>query len=336
MEDHSQKLPNYFYKMNRFIIFLSVLCFHSFANARELSDKVIICGVCKNVEPFLSVTVSSMENIGKLFSDYKIIIYENNSTDNTPLILQQWARRNPRVFVTCENLSENELLEISSTRTFDNKPCRMELIARARNIVLKEALLPKYDDYKYLIMIDMDFLTPCDLNGIVDSLRKKEEWDAICANGIDSKGLTYDRYAFRASDAPLGPELLGESWWKELHKTPIKLVKKGLYPVYSAFGGMAIYKRKSIKGCQYSGVVTPELANVILKIIEKEKNHSQVNQYLNMTKDKTAEVKLQFVANSGYFGPAVCCEHVTFHAAMTLNGHGKIFVNPRMIMRYGK
>jgi hypothetical protein len=35
-----------------------------------------------------------------------------------------------------------------------------------------------------------------------------------------------------------------------------------------------------------------------------------------------------------YQYPSVC-EHVTFHSSMIVRGHGKIFINPKMIFNYG-
>jgi hypothetical protein len=31
---------------------------------------------------------------------------------------------------------------------------------------------------------------------------------------------------------------------------------------------------------------------------------------------------------------STCCEHVALHASMALSGHGKIFIDPQMILQY--
>ena len=55
--------------------------------------KILICGVCRNVEPACEITIENMELLGTFFADYHVIIYENNSTDKTSRIFAEWAKR---------------------------------------------------------------------------------------------------------------------------------------------------------------------------------------------------------------------------------------------------
>jgi hypothetical protein len=328
-----------------FCVLAGCIFLFNFPKASPVSkDKVVICGVCKDVATALPSSIESIERIGALFSDYRVFIYENNSSDDTPGQLKIWAQKNERVIAICEKLKHEELLEATQSRTWDKKPFRTELIARARNIVLEKALQKEFDDYKYVIMIDMDFSKKWGIKGISNSLNQNVEWDAICANGVINGNL-YDRYAFRSYDLPLGPELLGDLWWTEQKAHPIHMMQKKspLMPVYSAFGGLAIYKRSSIKGCRYSGTVTPELEVLTKQLIQEGKNRSnaQVLQYLNLdtssleiTSLNNDSQAIRWLINSGGFHAPVCCEHVTFHAMMINNGHSKIFINPEMIRKY--
>jgi hypothetical protein len=45
--------------------------------------KCCICGTIKNVEQYLNKIFQNMELVGSLFEDYVIILYYDNSTDNT-------------------------------------------------------------------------------------------------------------------------------------------------------------------------------------------------------------------------------------------------------------
>jgi hypothetical protein len=50
----------------------------------------------------------------------------------------------------------------------------MEIIAHARNQVLRKALSNQYEDFEYIMMIDMDSLCQWDIEGILSSFRVSE------------------------------------------------------------------------------------------------------------------------------------------------------------------
>ena len=280
--------------------------------------KVIICGVCKNVEHRLPYTIRSIEKLGEQFKDYRVFIYENNSTDHTTIFLKMWAEKNRRVWVRCENLSKEEIAQIT-------KPGREPLIARARNIVLDQAMQTEYEDYSYVIMADMDFPEVWDIGGIMSSFSYKEPWDAILANGVDWDGYLYDRFAYKTVDLPLGPQLIGwDPWIFYIRSTKVSLIgEKNLVPVSSAFGGLGIYKREALKGCRYSGVVTPEVDRVNYQLLKE----ADYTEFLDQNSIKNTD-------NRWVIGQTPCCEHEALQAAMRCHGHAKIYINPQMIMRY--
>jgi glycosyltransferase involved in cell wall biosynthesis len=308
----------------------------------NIAEKVIICGVCKNVEDCLPTTIESIEKLGRSFEDYRVFIYEDNSTDSTPLKLQEWAESNPHVQVTCEVISEEEIRKVCRSFCWDKTPFRTERIARARNFVLQQAMQPQYDDYKYLIMCDMDIPLPWDTMGIISSIFEEEEWDALFANGMGNNGVYYDRYAFRDSKFPFGPELL-EDWWKTLSRSAFKIPRHApLYPVFSAFGGLGVYRREAIRGCEYAGVVTNDLEAMVRELIAgPEVNQEKVRDYytrdnplLNIVQLSDDGDAIKWILNSGSYEFPACCEHVTFHAAMWVRGHRRLFINPKMVVIY--
>ena len=88
----------------------------------------------------------------------------------------------------------------------------------------------------------------------------KKEWDAVTANGILGAGCYYDLFAFRNERFPFGAELMGDSIYEDLSFIPMYLAEKNDWlPVYSAFGGLGIYKRASIIHFSYEGHVTNDL-----------------------------------------------------------------------------
>ena len=64
--------------------------------------KVIFCGVVKNADANLKKNINLCINNGKNFEDYRVVIYENNSTDNTKHILKEYE--NDKIIIKCEDL----------------------------------------------------------------------------------------------------------------------------------------------------------------------------------------------------------------------------------------
>jgi len=103
---------------------------------------IIVCGVCKNVVSTLPVIRAAFEDLAsKAGVPCWAIFYENNSDDGTDAELMRWASEAPdQVRVQCEKFTREEELSRCVARTYDNKPCRMEQIAHARNKLLGELL----------------------------------------------------------------------------------------------------------------------------------------------------------------------------------------------------
>lgn len=323
-------------KNSFYILVLAGIIFSAFASTGIKQENVLICGVGKNIEPFLPNMMQKIEALGDNFNDYRVIIYENNSEDKTAGALKKWARKNDKVIIISETVSADELSKRTRAHAKrDHAPCRMELIAYARNQVLQKALSPEFEDFKLLIMTDLDFAQGWQVKDVINSCLIETPWDCITANGVDYRGVYYDRYAYRDEQFIFGPELIGEDFWDELYRTPLRLVPgSGLKKVYSAFGGLAIYKKEALKGCRYSGYVTEDLKALMENLVSNmSKKHKQYVLYKKIIDQDGAELPIIFQPNCGYDSPVVC-EHSTLHATMFLNGHNNIFINPDLICRY--
>lgn len=277
-------------------------------------------------------------------------------------MLESWAEKKPNVWIKSENLSQEECSRLFINKNKDNSYFVPEQIARARNIVLDKALSTEYNDFPYLIWMDMDFVLSPDYEGFIDTFHKKTEWDAVFAYGVDPCLNFWDWYALRDQNYPLGSELLGMHWWympKTLKLSP----NDDWYPVYSAFGGCGIYKKSSIEDCRYSAVVTDDLETLAKKLIAKgkKKTHPQIENYEHLCKhldrfyrigtpatnlpyiydpnagiliNESPEALIWRMSSFVYQYPSVC-EHVPFHASMIVRGHKKLYINPKLVFRYG-
>lgn len=321
-------------------IFTILLWMKATLYSDAINEKVLICGVAKNCESGFENLYFNILNFSKLFRDYRVIIYENNSLDQTKLLFRSMANCNSRVTFIEEDLSDLTLKQLCPKQG----NYRTEYIARARNIVLNYALHSQFDDYKYLIMLDLDGFSLINPNEIKDSIdNAQQDWDAIFANG------SYDIYAFRSNECRFGPELLGRDNWMDIHPQYGRYLAKKLQDgnwlkVNSAFGGLAIYKRESVKGSYYAGHLSSEMLKTLLNSdfstdlfcrSFSRKVQSEINR--NILRLKTwirdgCSLKSTCLYPIGSYDFYIC-EHVFFHNLMIKNGHDKLYINPNLVIK---
>ncbi len=299
----------------------------------QYPEKILICGIARNVAPMVDNTVRNIESLGSNFIDYAVIIYENNSDDKTTELFKKWATKNPHVTFLSENIPAKKL-----------RPSRTERLAEARNVILDKAREPQYQDFKYLIMADLDFMSPWPIQEILTTINTAGDWDCVAANGVAPGGHCYDTYALRYDFFPLGPEIMGNAWYTHRFERDMRFEAEYWQPVYSAFGGLAIYKTSSLFPFSYSGIVTEELRAYYKAILcSLPQDHEYINRYLDLIGiarlSQRSKIPILFrINNHGEHSddyPAVtCCEHVPLHASMAVHGFGKIYINPKMRMYY--
>jgi len=201
---------------------------------------IVFGATVRNVEPFIKKNLEYIDQCGKQFKNYKVIIYENDSSDNTRNILLENKKDN-YTYIFEDNIKE---------------PLRTMRISNGRNKVLEKV---KETNYDYMIMIDLD-----DVNNsgkFIDSIKTCFEytgWDILTGN---QSGNYYDLWALRKKND------MEFDCWKMVResKSPdannlyvwskYKQYDSGqLLDVDSAFGGIAIYKLSSIPNeCKYVG-----------------------------------------------------------------------------------
>jgi glycosyltransferase involved in cell wall biosynthesis len=216
--------------------------------------KCLVAGTCRDIEKYWNNTQKCLSTIFDSLDDYKCVIVESNSSDNTLNLLKEWERQDSRRTV----ISLGMLNEHSRTKR----------IAQGRNEYLKYTT-----DFEYMLVIDLD-----DILDIEHSFRQqlascfqRTDWDAIASN---RKGEYYDIWALRSREMGIDFDCLHMA----SRKTAVLLGSRGFQKPYdyyvtrfqkhiprnsnwiecqSAFGGMALYKTASIKN-NYNGDQTCE------------------------------------------------------------------------------
>lgn len=301
---------------------------------------VIICGVVKNAEEHLQNNLKLAMQLGRKCDTFKIVIYENNSTDATKQILTNY-QNNSDFKIIMEDLSPESIKNTSKIWAYTNvtgsdHPCRMEQISNARNKLIAELKQDVYESYNYVVMIDFDakFFIP---DGILNSLYlvKENRKRVIYANSIDY----YDYYALRSAHSStnlFGPELAGEYFWKNMQKTRLQINSKSteLVPVYSAFNGIGVYAKEAFTAYNYDVLITPDVKYIYDQIVLKHPAEYENLKSILQTEcfkfpggENTPE--FYWKNNSGYNKPVIC-EHVAFNFSLLKDGYD-IVINPCML-----
>lgn len=308
------------------------MVFYLAAIARNIGDKLM------NFQLFAGEFMDE-------FRDARVFVYENNSTDSTKQRLYQWAALNNRVTVKCEDIDEETMKTHCLARTMDNKPCRMEAIAYARNRLME--MLEETDigsrDEDRIIMVDADIHCMMSAEPMIQILKRgSNDYDALFANGLSQRKNYYDLSAYYDMYYPFGLEMIDEKRvFGEKYKSMGQSIPTNSprFPVVSAFGGIGIYKASCIRGLRYTGTLTKDVHSVFTQFCRDHPDHPWVQQVL--TKPTTHldgallgiylfDTKLFYKNNSGYNYPVIC-EHVPFHCAMICRGHSRLFVEPSLL-----
>lgn len=209
-----------------------------------LSSKVCITGLARNISAALEKTIPRIERICSMFERATVIIYENDSKDDTLKKLNRWAMGNADVFIETESLGHKEHKQ-------DRSLSRMEAMSYYRNVLLNYA---RQNHTDFIINLDMDLVGGYSYKGILNSLSYNGTFDVIGSNSIiydlyegRIRRLYYDSWAFRK-----------DQWEPHMDEeiNPLQFHRgEPLVKVNSCFGGLAIYRRKSLlhKDIKYSG-----------------------------------------------------------------------------------
>ncbi|MDR0613708.1 MAG: hypothetical protein LBG45_09605 [Dysgonamonadaceae bacterium] len=257
---------------------------------------IIICGIVRNCGKNLKRNIRTIDKICNLARDYHVVMFENDSTDNTKQILTDWADNRKNIHIS---LNDFNTVTIPDKRNILINPFfsvyRIEKMASYRNFYLDYIEREKLPG-DYVIIVDLDVHKIC-LEGIVAAFSLNCGWDALTSNGISHAPSSlfrkryYDSYALIECGQENIPQTestirAAQYRWAFL-KPDMPLIR-----VASAFGGLAIYRREAIAGCRY-GVL--------------------------MNDDEKVESRT---------------EHFFFHQQMKERGYDKIFINPAMRITY--
>jgi hypothetical protein len=225
---------------------------------KPLKDStLIICGIVRNAEIGLKKNIPVINALCNQSKDYKIVVYEKDSMYGTKEIFKKWAfeRERDKIHV----LLNDGVMASNAIPTYSSVSCnpffsrkRIEKMANLRNQYTAYIREMQWEaDYILVVDLDVDQLF---LNGILSSFSSSIEWDAITAFGYSLSPLLKKRYHDTFALVEYGKE--------EEPQTEEKIVKTARkygqlkytdtpVRVFSAFGGLAIYRYEAFKDLDY-------------------------------------------------------------------------------------
>jgi hypothetical protein len=215
---------------------------------------IIICGIVRNCGKKLENNILFLNAICNIAKEYHVIIYENDSFDKTKKILSDWSRTRKNIYISLNNTADNETIPrwdtVSGNPYFSFK--RISKMASLRNKYME--VIDKLEiTGDYLIVVDLDVID-IDLDGFLSSFNSKEDWDAVTAYGYLRmpffKRIYYDAYAL--IECGLADKKQTLKTMEESRRRMSNLNRNQPWiKVFSAFGGLAIYKFRAIKDIRY-------------------------------------------------------------------------------------
>lgn len=214
---------------------------------------IVVCSIVRNAERGLRRNIPVIRELCTRFRDYRVVVFENDSRDGTVGRLQAWAADDPKVTVFCSTLGIRTIPsqeEVTCNPFFSRS--RIVKMAGFRNQYL--AYIEKQGwNPDLLMVVDLD-VDRLDLSYILTSFGDTPEWDAVTAYGYSlSPRLTWryhDTYALveeGMEDVPQTEESIKSASYRFGKMRPTD----SWVPVFSAFGGLAIYRYECIRGLRY-------------------------------------------------------------------------------------
>lgn len=249
------------------------------------NTKIIFSGLCINIEKNILNLKNRFEQLGSYFKDYKVIIFENDSIDNTRNLLKKICKENNNFhLIECEDAinCKYNTLQAKEHGIFSDK--RMQKMIKYRNILLNN-IKKYYANYDVICMTDLDISGPININGIAHSFGLYDRWDAISAYGINGITLTagqpmyYDLIAYKDEKYDINKNLFDIIPISYIMYT--KKIGDDIIKVKSAFAGLELIKMNVImSGVDYTPLDNKYTCEHII-FHDNMINHNYNNIYIN-------------------------------------------------------
>ena len=219
-------------------------------------QKIAIVAICRNAMPWMKNTLTLVEELVAKFAGGSFYAYENDSTDDTAGVLDDFALRQ---WVTVEH----DTLGGADSRGFE--PERTHRLAKCRSRCqawVKERAV----DANYVAVLDIDPHGGFSVDGVLNSLGWFCDLFGSSTNRLEPGAMaSYSLLLQAAADEP-GKYGLAQydawaarlNWWNDYRvhdwfHALLPPVGAPPIPMNSAFGGLCLYTRQAYMALEYAG-----------------------------------------------------------------------------------
>lgn len=224
------------------------------------NKSIIFCGIIRNVASTIERNIACLNRTGQFFREYKIYLYENDSSDETVNILNNIKNDNIEFF--SETRSDMNYVKDLYNGIDPWHYNRCKILSDCRNKYLSK-VYNSYYNFDYMCVIDMDVKGAWSYDGILSGIKcleSQENIACVSSYGIVSENnklkledieksdyIFYDSFAFRPKNISGGTHMLDTLRFNSLK------FNRGDEPieVRSNFNGLAIYKIHKLHGIKY-------------------------------------------------------------------------------------
>lgn len=226
-------------------------------------DTIVFAGLCQDHgKEILRVWMPRIQELARHFKDYRVIIVENDSYDDTREYLLKEAKKDSRVIILCDdNKPENSQtcqLNVRSLEKGHDKETTLEkrvsVLGKCRQVYWNY-IQKHYNDFDYMCVLDWDLDGKLSIPGFFHGLHyARHHAEVVACNSFyekrDGLFLIYDTYPLLNHHRC---EYLQENKTHEDMMANVRLRNKIFYesaypfPLESAFGGLALYNIQRIK-----------------------------------------------------------------------------------------
>lgn len=224
------------------------------------NERIIITGLCQDhgresIENWLPIA----EYIGSCFHDYRILVVENDSIDDTREYWIEQSRRNAKILILCDddmplNVASCRLGIRSDGDKERNLEARINRMAMLRDLYLRR-IVRKWSDYEYMLVIDWDLIGHLATEGVFHALSwiRDGRADVMAVNSLyldkQKQWQVFDTFPlldhYKCHDLHEKKRLMDKMTSSMWHSRLVQTLNEPIQ-VKSAFGGMAIYNLKAV------------------------------------------------------------------------------------------
>jgi len=227
-------------------------------------DYNIACGLCiRNCYNTLPGIFKNLDNLGKEFKNFNVIFVYDNCTDNSEVLLEEYKKTSKF------NVVIIKIQNYSALRTIR--------IAKARNACLN-VIYNDLQNIDFHLMIDADDVNQNNWNiKVITKYLNEDTWDILTFNRriyYDIWALSFGFYMHHCWGFFNNNLKVITCIQDDITERLKQLKENELFPCYSAFCGLGIYRTNKLKNIFYDGFYPN------LKLLISDNDRNITSQYL--------------------------------------------------------